>query len=105
MGEAQDSCGCGCGCEETTGRSDPALKDYWQRAADDELVCYCGQVSKGVIVRAIMLGAYTIPVIKVMTGACSGRDCQTLNPRGRCCAEDIKCLIELHASRPSFSFA
>ncbi|RJX29517.1 MAG: hypothetical protein C4525_14410 [Desulfarculus sp.] len=104
MGEAHEGCECGCGCEEIAG-GDPALREYWRQAPDQELVCFCGQVSKGQIVRAIMLGAYTIPVIKIMTGACQGRDCQTKNPRGRCCDADVKCLIELHASRPSFSFA
>lgn len=103
MGEAHKGCECGCGGEKTAG-GDPALKDYWRRAAGDELVCYCGQVTKAEILGAIEKGAYTLPIIKILTGAGQGSDGETKNPRGRCCATDIKHLIELYGSRPMFSF-
>lgn len=101
----QDSCGCGCGCGETPAAVDPELGAFWKDAPATEIVCYCGQVSKGSLVEAIQRGAYTLPVIKIMTGACKGKDCETLNPRSRCCAKDIQQLIALYGQRPSFSFA
>ena len=99
-----DHQGCGCGCGEMPAMIDPELGPYWRDAPATELVCYCGKVSKGAIVEAIQRGAYTLPVIKIMTGACQGKDCEELNPRGRCCSKDIQQLIELYGTRPDLNF-
>ena len=96
--EAQ-SCGCGCGCGEESAAGPEGLPD-WAAASDHELVCHCGQVSKGAIKEAISMGAYTLPLIKTLTGACRGRDCESLNPRGRCCAVDIQEMIRLYHQGP-----
>jgi bacterioferritin-associated ferredoxin len=70
-----ESCGCGCGCgEDSVAR--PASLPNWAKADDSALVCHCGQVSKGAIKEAVLLGAYTLPLIKSMTGACRGKDCE-----------------------------
>jgi NAD(P)H-nitrite reductase large subunit len=94
------SCGCGCGCGEASPARPANLPD-WASAGDEELVCHCGQVSKGAIKEAVLLGAYTLPLIKSMTGACRGKDCETKNPLGRCCAVDIQELIRLYHQGPS----
>lgn len=96
--------GCECGCSESGTSLDPKLGSFWQRAFEDQTVCYCGQVTKAEILGAIEKGAYTPPMIKILTGAGQGGDGETKNPRSRCCATDIKHLIETYGSRPMFSF-
>ena len=94
-----ESCGCGCGCGAGP-LLDPELSARWQDAPGDELVCHCGQVDKAAIVGAIEAGSYTLPLVKLMTGACQGSDCEKLNPQGRCCEIDIQALIALYAQPP-----
>jgi len=60
----------------------------------DEMVCYCKQVTEGAIVQAIRAGATTLAAIQRVTGACTGNRCKELNPKGRCCAPEIQALID-----------
>jgi NAD(P)H-nitrite reductase large subunit len=53
------------------------------KAPEDELVCYCSNVSKQDILMAIHDGATTLAAIKEATGACTAGRCKELNPRGR----------------------
>ncbi len=99
---ANQGCGCGCGCGEEASLPVSRLPD-WASAPDDALVCHCGKVDKAAIKNAVQMGAYTIPLVKIMTGACRGNDCETLNPLGRSCAADIQELIRLyHQGPPDF---
>lgn len=66
------------------------------QAPDSELVCYCSQVSKGDILQAKAQGADSLSAIKKATGACTIAHCAVKNPRGRCCALEIRDLIEKH---------
>ncbi len=61
---------------------------------DHELVCYCDRVSKGEIIAALEQGARTLSDIKRMTGACTSCRCKELNPKGRCCSQDIALLVK-----------
>lgn len=72
------------------------MKD-WLIVKDDEIVCYCKNVSKETIVTAIDVGADTLDKIRQMTGACTGNQCKTMNPSGRCCSQDIKTLLKLYS--------
>lgn len=56
---------------------------------NNELICYCDNVTKGKIIAAMDQGAKTLADIKRMTGACCGCKCSELNPSGKCCAQDI----------------
>lgn len=59
----------------------------------DEIICYCREVLRSSIEKAIAEGAKTLGDIRRMTGACSGVNCATMNPKGVCCAEDIQKIL------------
>ena len=56
---------------------------------NDQLICYCDNVTTGQILEAREQGAKTLADIKRMTGACCICKCAELNPSGKCCAQDI----------------
>ncbi len=64
---------------------------------DTDLICYCIEVDKGTIVKAITKGATTLSKIKEETSACTGNECKTKNPNHRCCSKEIKQLIALYS--------
>ena len=49
--------------------------------ADDEMICYCSNVTRGQIIEALENGAKNLNDIRKMTGACTLRQCETLSPR------------------------
>lgn len=49
---------------------------------NQEIVCYCSNVTKEQIVDAIYDGAKTLDDIKRMTGACTIGRCKELSPTG-----------------------
>lgn len=51
--------------------------------ADDELVCFCSNVTAGTIRQARRDGARTMDDIRRMTGACTLGRCAERSPRGR----------------------
>lgn len=101
MGDFEDihSCSCGCGGHDDIAPTNGIMPD-WKKASDEEVVCHCCKVSKGQIRQAIEMGAYTIPLVKVATGACRGKDCERTNPLGRNCAADIQELIRIYHQGP-----
>ncbi len=91
--------GCGCGC----GGQAPAGLDLgidWARAPESEVVCACAGVSKARIREAIAQGAYTLPLVKILTGAGQDDACREKNPRGRSCHADILELIRIYYHGP-----
>lgn len=92
-------CGCGCGGH---GQASPGLDlgIDWASADETEIVCPCRGVNKGQVLAAIEQGAYTLPLLKTMTGAGRGGDCRTINPRGRSCEADLARLLEIHGGDP-----
>lgn len=62
-------------------------------APADEIVCYCGNVTKGQILQGIRMGNQDLPSLKAETGAC-GDSCAEVNPRGRCCTPEIVRLLK-----------
>ncbi|MFH1033773.1 MAG: hypothetical protein V1806_04640 [Pseudomonadota bacterium] len=93
----QQACGCGCGGHSSPG---PAGRD-WASAAPGEMVCPRRGLDKAAIVAAIEAGAFTMPLLKVMTGAGRGTDCQHVNPLGRSCEADLAQLLRLYARPPA----
>ena len=63
---------------------------------DDDFICFCIEVDKKTIVQAIQEGASTLKEIKETTKACTGNECKTKNPTGKCCSPQIKKLIEIY---------
>lgn len=61
---------------------------------NQEMVCYCSNVTKGEIVEALKNGANDLNDIRKMTGACTKGNCKELSPRGKCCSPVIMQIIE-----------
>jgi len=58
-----------------------------------QVICYCKNVTKAEIEKAIRSGAKTLNDIQETTGACTGNQCKELNPSGKCCSGDIKTIL------------
>lgn len=71
----------------------------WKSAPDNEIVCYCRDVDKGRILKAIIEGASTLKEVMERTGAGKGMDCAVKHPRKGCCHMDIKRILDLYAGR------
>lgn len=50
---------------------------------DNELICFCSNVTAGAIRQAKQNGAVTLDDIRQITGACRVGRCKELSPRGR----------------------
>nr|WP_312579702.1 (2Fe-2S)-binding protein [Sedimentibacter sp.] len=55
----------------------------------DEIICYCSNVSRGKILEAIASGAKSLQDIRNMTGACTLGKCKELSPTKKCCSANI----------------
>ena len=66
---------------------------------DKDLICYCIRVDKMTIFDAITKGATTLRKIKEKITACTGDECETLNPNKRCCSKEINQLIKLNKEK------
>lgn len=89
--------GCGCGCGG--GDFGQPMRD-WATAGPDEMVCPCRGLDKAAVQGAIAAGAYTVALVKIMTGAGRGRDCERKHPLGRSCLADLEALVRLYADPP-----
>ncbi|MCB2188193.1 MAG: (2Fe-2S)-binding protein [Deltaproteobacteria bacterium] len=96
MSGDHEGCGCGCGGHEAPVRPGFSGRD-WRAAADDEVVCPCRGITKAQVVEAIASGAFTLPLLKISTGAGRGKDCRTRHPRGRSCELDLEDLLAVYA--------
>ncbi|MHC4518030.1 MAG: arsenite methyltransferase [Planctomycetota bacterium] len=85
------------GCEEyVISATIEARKTGRQRITsmpDAQIICYCKGVTKAAIVEAIQDGTQTLDDVRHVTTACTGTECQTKNPSGRCCSGDIQELM------------
>jgi bacterioferritin-associated ferredoxin len=59
----------------------------------DQIICYCNQIDRAEIEKAILVGAKTLKDIQRATGACTGNRCKELNPSGKCCSADINAML------------
>lgn len=59
----------------------------------DEIICYCKQITKSEIEKAISEGAKTLKDIQEITGVCTGNQCKELNPSGKCCSSEINAML------------
>jgi NAD(P)H-nitrite reductase large subunit len=66
-------------------------------AKSDEFTCYCREVSKATIIAAIARGALTLEAIQRETTACTGRWCEDMNPRKKCCQVEIEALLKVYS--------
>lgn len=49
---------------------------------NEEIICYCSNVTKAQIIKAMEQGARTLNDIRKMTGACTLHRCKELSPKG-----------------------
>ena len=61
---------------------------------NQEIVCYCSNITKGQILDALDHGAELLNDIRKITGACTLGKCKELSPRGKCCSTIIMEIIE-----------
>jgi len=59
----------------------------------EKIICYCKHISQSEIEASIKLGAKTLSDIQRSTGACTGNQCEELNPSGKCCSGVINQLL------------
>lgn len=97
--DTNNTCGCGCGHHHSSAASAYDGPD-WKSQPDDALVCYCMGVTKAQVVEAIIKGAYTVPLLKIMTGTVHGQDCKTKHPLKRTCEVDLEELIRRYQTQP-----
>jgi len=71
----------------------------WKTAPGDTKVCYCSDVDLTTIKKAVKDGARSITDIQRMTCACTGNECEELNPSGGCCATDIAKIITIFSEK------
>lgn len=73
------------------------MKD-WKSAKNSDVVCYCKNINKKIIVDAILMGNNSLQSIKEKTTACTGEDCKDLNPSRKCCSSEINELISIYST-------
>ena len=56
---------------------------------ENEIICYCSQVTKQEILQSIKDGAKTLQDVRKKTNACTIGNCKKLNPKKICCSGDI----------------
>ena len=56
---------------------------------ENEIICYCSNVSMEKILEAIANGAKSLQDIRNMTGACTLGKCKELSPTKKCCSSNI----------------
>ena len=66
----------------------------WKNAPPEQTVCFCNEVRKKDIARAVADGARTLEEVIEATRAGLGGDCAARNPSGRCCRGDILMLLK-----------
>lgn len=90
-----DDCGCGCGSgghgDDSTQAETPK---QWEAVADEEIICHCSNISKKTIVNAIRNGAYTVPLLKILTGIGRTRPC----PNDHHCVIDAMELVKVYGT-------
>lgn len=101
MSEMDTNNGCGCGCGHHHGATGLNYDGPdWITQPDDTLVCHCMGVTKAEVLAAINQGAYTVPLLKIMTGTVNGKQCKEKHPLGRTCEVDLEELIRLYQTLP-----
>jgi len=78
------------------------MKD-WKNVDENEMVCWCKGVNKGVIVDAIENGARSLSDVQKKTGAATGKECAIKNPSGNCCAEDVLEILRIYSKDADLS--
>jgi len=61
----------------------------------DNIICYCSNVSKDEILRAIINGAKTLDDIRIATKACTIGRCKEFSPHKKCCSSEILGLLKM----------
>ncbi|MGL4382112.1 MAG: (2Fe-2S)-binding protein [Bacilli bacterium] len=69
----------------------------------DEMICYCSNVYKKDIIKALANGASTLLEIKEVTKACTKAQCHLYNPTKQCCSSAILKIINEYNATKGFT--
>jgi len=75
-------------------KEDVKVPVWFKRDANPKYICYCSRVTEEDIKRAIEDGANTLKDVIIKTGAMKNCNCEINNPKGKCCSNDIKKVME-----------
>ncbi|SEF87558.1 BFD-like [2Fe-2S] binding domain-containing protein [Caloramator fervidus] len=67
---------------------------WFKKDANPKIICYCSNVTEEDIKAAVENGARTLKDVIIMTGAMKNCNCEVNNPKGKCCSNDIKRVME-----------
>lgn len=62
-------------------------------APDNEIVCWCVNVTKGQVCDAVSEGFTTLDALHQQLGILRGEHCSDVSPRGRCCCQEVVALL------------
>ena len=65
----------------------------------EKIICFCLGTTEDTIVDAVRKGAHSLKTIKEMTKACTGDQCEELNPKDRCCSKEIIEIIKKESGK------
>ena len=71
----------------------PACTPNIMDAPDDEIVCWCVNVTKGQVCDAISRGYTTLDRLHAELGILQGDRCSEKSPRGRCCCHEVVAML------------
>ncbi|MDD2500126.1 MAG: hypothetical protein PHN92_04825 [Geobacter sp.] len=62
-------------------------------APDDEIICWCANVTKGTVCDTIANGITTLDGLHTTLGILRGAQCAEKSPRGRCCCQEVVAIL------------
>lgn len=71
----------------------PAFTPNILEAPDEEIICWCANISKGRVCDAIAEGIDTLDQLHQELGILRGAQCAEKSPRGRCCCQEVVALL------------
>lgn len=71
----------------------PAFTPNILEAPDEEIICWCANISKGQVCDAIAEGVDTLDQLHQKLGILRGAQCAEKSPRGRCCCQEVVALL------------
>lgn len=75
-------------------KSDLRVRVWFKETEEPLPICYCSNLTREQIVRAVEAGNTTIDAVRKVTGATTTGKCLTKNPTGRCCHKVFQEVID-----------
>lgn len=62
-------------------------------APDNEIICWCASITKGMVCDAIANGINTLDGLHKKLGILHGAQCAQKSPRGHCCCQEVVAVL------------